>query len=37
MKIIFRVFNAKGGRGDIFKATVGNKVYTKLVMIMELG
>jgi hypothetical protein len=29
-------FNDTVGREDIFKPIVGNEVYTKLVMIMEL-
>jgi exonuclease III len=36
MKILLGDFNAKVRRKDIFKPTVGNKGYTKLVMIMEL-
>jgi hypothetical protein len=28
-------FNAKVGRKDIFKPTIGNEVYTKLVMTVE--
>jgi exonuclease III len=37
MKILSGDFNAKVGREDIFKTTIGNESYTKLVMIMELG
>jgi hypothetical protein len=36
MKILLGEFNAKVGKEDIFKPTVGMRVYTKLVMIMEL-
>jgi hypothetical protein len=36
MKILLGDFNAKVGREAIFKSTLGVKVYTKLVMIMEL-
>jgi hypothetical protein len=36
MKILLGDFNAKVGRVDIFKPTIGNEFYTKLVMIMEL-
>jgi hypothetical protein len=35
MKILLGDFNAKVGREDIFKPTVGNESYMKLVMIME--
>jgi hypothetical protein len=37
MKILLGDFNAKAGKEDIFKPTIGMKVYGKLVMIMELG
>jgi hypothetical protein len=37
MKILLRDFNAKVGGEDIFKPTSRMKVYTKLVMIMELS
>jgi hypothetical protein len=37
MKILLGDFNAKVGRKDIFKPTIGNGVHTKLVMIMDLG
>jgi hypothetical protein len=36
MKILLGDLNAKVGREDIFKPTIGNESYTKLVMIMEL-
>jgi hypothetical protein len=36
MKILLGDLNAKLGREDIFKPTIGKKVYTKSVMIMEL-
>jgi hypothetical protein len=36
MKILLD-FNAKVGREDIFKPTIGNESLMKLVMIMELG
>jgi hypothetical protein len=36
MKILLGDFNAKVGREDISEPTIGMKVYTKLVMIMEL-
>jgi hypothetical protein len=32
-----RRFHTKVGREDIFKPTIGTKVYTKSVLIMELG
>jgi hypothetical protein len=35
MKILLGHFNAKLGRKEIFKPTVGEKSYTKSVMIME--
>jgi hypothetical protein len=35
MKILLDL-NAKVGREDIFKLTLGMKVFTKLVMTMEL-
>jgi hypothetical protein len=34
--ILLRDFNARVGREDIFKTTIKNEVYTKLVMIVEL-
>jgi hypothetical protein len=37
MKILLGDFSAKVGREDIFKPTLGMKVYMKLLMIMELG
>jgi hypothetical protein len=36
MKILLGDFNAKVGREDIFKPTIGNECSTKLVIIMEL-
>jgi hypothetical protein len=36
LKILLGDFNAKVGREDIFKLTIGNEEYMKLVMIMEL-
>ena len=36
MKIILGDFNAKVGRENIFKPTLGIRVYIRLVMIMEL-
>jgi hypothetical protein len=36
MKILLGYFSAKVGREDIFKLTIGTRVYMKLVMIMEL-
>jgi hypothetical protein len=36
MSILLGNFNAKVGREDIFKPTIGMKVYMKLVTIMEL-
>jgi hypothetical protein len=36
MKIPLGDFNDKGGRKDIFKRQLAMKVYTKLVVIMEL-
>jgi hypothetical protein len=36
MKILLGDFNAKVDREDIFKRQLGMKVYTKLVIIMEL-
>jgi hypothetical protein len=35
LKILLGDFSAKVGREDIFKPTIGNGVYMKLVMIME--
>jgi hypothetical protein len=37
MKIQLGNFNAKVGREDIFNPIIGNEIYMKLVMIMELG
>jgi exonuclease III len=37
MKILLGDFNAKVGKEDILNRQLGMKVYTKLVMIMELG
>jgi exonuclease III len=37
MKILLGDFNAKVGREDIFKPTIGNESSHNLVMIMELG
>jgi hypothetical protein len=37
IKILLGDFSAKIGRENIFKLQLGSKVYTKLVMIMELG
>jgi hypothetical protein len=37
MKIMLGDFNAKVGRENIFKQTIGNESFTKLVMIMEFG
>jgi hypothetical protein len=36
MKIVLGDFNAKVRGEDIFKPTIGRRVHTKLVMIMEL-
>jgi hypothetical protein len=36
-KILLEDFNVKVDREDIFKLTIGMKVYTKLVMIMKFG
>jgi hypothetical protein len=36
MQILFGDFNAKVGRKVIFNRQLGMKVYTKLVMVMEL-
>jgi hypothetical protein len=36
LNILLGDFNAKVGREDIFKPTIGMIVYMKLVMIMEL-
>jgi hypothetical protein len=36
MKILLGEFNAKVGRVDIFHPTIGIKVCTKLVMVIEL-
>jgi hypothetical protein len=36
IRILLGDLNAKVGREDLFKPTFGMKVYTKLVMIMEL-
>jgi hypothetical protein len=35
IKILLGNFNAKVGREDIFKPKIGIKVYSKLIMIME--
>jgi hypothetical protein len=37
MNILLQEFNAKVGREDILNRQFGLKVYTKLVMIVELG
>jgi exonuclease III len=37
MKILLGDFNTKEGREDILNRQLGMKVYTKLVIIMELG
>jgi hypothetical protein len=37
MKILLGDFNAKVGREDILKPTIGIGVHTKLVIILELG
>jgi hypothetical protein len=37
MTLLLGDFDEKVGREDIFKPTIEMKVYTKLVMIMELG
>jgi hypothetical protein len=37
MKILLGEFNAKVGREDIFKPTLGMIVYTKFIVTMELG
>jgi hypothetical protein len=37
MNILLGDFNAKVDREDIFNRKLGMKVYTKFVMIMELG
>jgi hypothetical protein len=36
MKILLGVFNAKVGRENIFKPTIGMRVYMMIVMIMVL-
>jgi hypothetical protein len=36
MKILLGDFSAKVGKEDIFKPRVGNEIYMKFVMIMEL-
>jgi hypothetical protein len=36
MKILWEDFSARVGKEDIFKPTLGNEVYMKLVMKMEL-
>jgi hypothetical protein len=36
MKILLGDFNAKAGKEDIFKQTIGNDSLAKLVTIMEL-
>jgi hypothetical protein len=36
MKILLGDFNAKVGREDTFKLTIGNESFTKLVMVMRL-
>jgi hypothetical protein len=37
MKILLGDLNVKVGTKDIFKPTIGNRVHTKLVIIIELG
>jgi hypothetical protein len=36
IKVLLEDFNTKVGSEDIFKPTIGNEVYTKLVTIMEI-
>jgi hypothetical protein len=36
METVLKDFNAKTGREDVFKQTIGNENLPKLVMIMEL-
>jgi hypothetical protein len=36
LKILLGDFNSKESREDIFRSTIGNKVCTKLLMLMEL-
>jgi len=36
MKILFGDFNAKVGRENLFKTTIGNEIHIWLVMIMAL-
>ena len=36
LKIILRVFNAKVERENIFKPTIGNESYIRIIMIMVL-
>jgi hypothetical protein len=36
MRMLLRDFNAKVGREEIFKPTIGMRVYTKLLTIMGL-
>jgi hypothetical protein len=37
MKILLEEVNEKVGRENIFKLTIGNKVYIRIVMIMMLA
>jgi hypothetical protein len=36
MKMLLGDFNAEVGKEEIFKPTIGNEVYTKLIVIMVL-
>jgi hypothetical protein len=36
MEILSGVFDTRVGREDIFKPTIGNETYRKLVILMEI-